>query len=152
MRAAWPAFVLILNVFLWNDVESQLQPTKTKPPAMKNTKPETQRYCLTLDLKDDPELIKEYKHWHQSKNIWPEIPRGIKEVGILDMEIYLFGTRMVMIMETKQNFDFDRQMKKLSQLPRQKEWEAFVGKFQRPLPTAKPGEKWMLMEKVFKLQ
>ncbi len=111
----------------------------------------SKRYCLTLDLKDDPELIRQYKYWHEERNIWPEIPRGIREVGLTEMEIYLRGTRMFMIAETEDDVDFDAAMKTMSALPRQREWEAFVAKFQQPLPDAKPGEKWMLMERVFKL-
>jgi L-rhamnose mutarotase len=114
-------------------------------------RPAFKRYCLTLDLKDDPKLIKEYKYWHQSNHIWPEIPKGIREVGITDMEIYLLGTRLFMIMETTPDFDFDTQMAKLSQLPKQKEWEAFVSKFQKANPGEKSSEKWKLMERIFKL-
>jgi L-rhamnose mutarotase len=109
------------------------------------------RYCLTLDLKEYPELIRQYRYWHESKNIWPEIPRGIREVGFTDMEIYLRGTRMFMIVEANDGVDFNKAMTAMAKLPRQKEWEAFVAQFQRELPGAKPGEKWMLMERVFKL-
>ncbi len=115
------------------------------------TQPGFKRYCLTLDLKDDPKLIEEYKYWHQSNHAWPEIPKGIREVGISDMEIYLLGTRLFMIMETKPDFDFDKQMATLSGLPRQKEWEAFVSKFQKATPGEKSSEKWKLMERIFKL-
>ncbi len=62
------------------------------------------RYCLTLDLKDDPKLIEEYKYWHQSNHIWSEIPQGIREVGITDMEIYLLGTRLFMILEAGRDY------------------------------------------------
>jgi len=110
------------------------------------------RYCFTLDLQDDPELIKEYKYWHENENIWPEIPEGIKEVGILNMEIYLQGTRMFMIMETTPDFDIDKDMKRLGELPRQAEWEKFVWKFQKSIPGAPEGSKWQLMERVYKLQ
>jgi len=114
-------------------------------------RPAFKRYCLTLDLKDDPNLIKEYRYWHESNHIWPEIPKGIREVGITDMEIYLLGTRLFMIMETKPDFDFDKQMAKLSELPRQKEWEAFVSRYQKTSPDAKSSEKWKLMDRIFKL-
>ena len=111
----------------------------------------SKRYCLTLDLKNDAELIRQYKHWHENKNIWPEIPHGIREAGLTEMEIYLRGTRMFMIAETPDNVDFDAAMAKMTTLPRQKEWAAFVAKFQQPLPDAGPGEKWLPMERVFKL-
>jgi len=109
------------------------------------------RYCLTLDLKDDPELIRQYIYWHRPENIWPEIPRGIRESGIDEMDIYLRGTRMFMIVEADASVDFDQAMKKMATLPRQPEWAAFVAKFQQQLPDAKGDEKWMMMEQVFRL-
>jgi L-rhamnose mutarotase len=110
-----------------------------------------QRFCLTLELKDDPGLITEYEHWHKSENIWPEIPAGIKEVGIRSMEIFRFGNRLFMIIEAGSEFDFERDMAKLASLPRQQEWEAFVSKFQKSAPGETSSEKWKLMEKIFKL-
>lgn len=112
------------------------------------------RYVLSLDLKDDPNLIEEYKYWHQTDTMereWPEIPSGIREVGITDMHIYLLNTRLVMIIETKPDFDFEKDMDRLASLPRQKEWEAFVDRFQKSPPGTASGEKWQLMEKIFEL-
>src|SRR5690348_17006550 len=108
------------------------------------------RYCLTLDLKDDPALIAEYRRHHEK--IWPEITRSIKGSGILDMEIYLLGTRMVMIMEVAPHFSFEAKAKSDRQNPKVREWEQLMWKFQKPLPEAKPGEKWLLMERIFKLE
>jgi L-rhamnose mutarotase len=109
------------------------------------------RFCLTLDLKDDPELIREYQHWHEPEHIWPEIPDGIKKAGICNMEIYLLGTRLFMILEADEDFDFRKNMDYLATLPGQKEWEAFVSKFQATLPGAKSAEKWKLMDRIFQL-
>jgi len=86
-----------------------------------------------------------------SEHIWREIPKGIREVGILDMEIYLLDTRLFMILEAGEEFDFERDMAALAELPRQKEWEAFVSKFQKSSPGAKSAEKWRRMERIFKL-
>jgi L-rhamnose mutarotase len=108
------------------------------------------RYCLTLDLKDDPRLIAEYKRYHE--NIWPEITRSIKESGIEDLEIYLLGTRLFMIMEANETFSFEAKGKADRSDPKVQEWEQLMWKFQRPLPQAKPGEKWLLMERIFKLE
>jgi L-rhamnose mutarotase len=107
----------------------------------------TKRYYLALDLKNDSALIAEYKNIHQ--NVWKEILDGIKAVGVLDMEIYLTGNRMFMVVVVPEDFDFDTQMGKLAQMPRQEEWEKFMWKFQEPLPHAKEGQKWMLAEKIF---
>ena len=107
------------------------------------------RYCLTLDLKDDPQLIAEYKKHHEK--IWPEITRSIKDAGIEDLEIYLLGTRMFMIMEVNQNFSFKMKAEADQQNPKVQQWEQLMWSFQQPLPEAKPGEKWLLMDRIFKL-
>jgi len=108
------------------------------------------RYCLTLDLKDDPILVEEYKRNHQ--RIWPEITQSIKDSGIEDMEIYLLGTRMFMIMEVNERFSFEAKALADRGNPKVQEWENLMWKFQKPLLQAKPGEKWLLMEQVFKLE
>ena len=107
------------------------------------------RYCLTLDLKDDPKLIAEYKRHHE--RIWPEVKAGLYDAGILEMEIYLLGTRMFMIMEVNDAFSFAA-MKKADQAnAKVQEWEQLMDTFQQRLPQAQAGEKWLLMEKVFQL-
>ena len=110
----------------------------------------TKRYCLTLDLKDDPKLIAEYKRYHE--RIWPEITKSIKDAGVVDLEIYLLGARMFMVMEVSEQFSFEAKAKADRDNPKVQEWEALMWKFQNPLPNAKPGEKWMLMERIFKLE
>lgn len=110
----------------------------------------SRRYCLTLDLKNDPTLIDAYKRHHQ--NIWPEITKSIRDSGIEDMEIYLLGTRMFMIMEVNEKFSFATKAEADRQNPRVQEWENLMWKFQQALPEAKPGEKWLLMEKIFTLK
>jgi L-rhamnose mutarotase len=110
----------------------------------------TKRYCLTLDLKDDPQLIAEYRRYHET--IWPEITRSIRDSGIEDMEIYLLGTRMFMVMEVNEKFSFAAKANSDAANPKVREWEELMWKFQKPLPNAKPGEKWMRMERVFKLE
>lgn len=108
------------------------------------------RFCLTLDLKNDPKLISEYKQYHEK--IWPEITRSIKDSGIEDMEIYLLGTRMFMVMEVNKSFSFDAKGQADRLNPKVQEWETLMSTFQQLLPQAKPGEKWLLMERVFKLE
>jgi L-rhamnose mutarotase len=109
----------------------------------------SRRYCLTLDLKDDPSLIAEYKRYHE--HIWPEIAASLRESGILDAEIYLLGTRLCMILEVEDHFSFEAKMKADLANDKVREWEALMWNFQQPLPQAKPGEKWLLMERIFKL-
>lgn len=107
------------------------------------------RYCLTLDLKDDPRLIAEYKRYHQ--RIWPEITESLKSAGIHDMEIYLLGTHMFMVMEVDDSFSFEKKAKLDASNPKVQEWEKLMWKFQEALSGAAPGEKWMVMERIFKL-
>jgi len=109
------------------------------------------RFCKTLELKNDPALIAEYKKVHAKKMVWPEITRGMKEVGIVDMEIYLWGTRLFMIMDTLPGFNHEQAMSVLAKKPRQSEWEAFVSRFQKSSSTASADEKWQLMERIYKL-
>lgn len=107
------------------------------------------RYCLTLDLKNDPELITQYEAYH--KDVWPEIKKSITDSGIIAMQIYRFETRLFMIMEVTDDFNFEA--KQLADLNNAKvqEWETLMWKFQQPLAGSAAGEKWKLMNKIFEL-
>ena len=109
------------------------------------------RYCQTMDLKDNPELIAEYVKRHSEAEAWPEIRAGIREVGILEMEIYILGTRLFMIVETPLDFDWETAMARLATLPRQAEWEAYMSIFKQADATATSAEKWQLMDRMFYL-
>lgn len=109
------------------------------------------RYCLALDLVDDPSLISEYEHWHKAENGWPEIRRSISDSGISNMEIYRTGNRLFMVMETEDSFCFEKKATMDNANPKVQEWEQLMWKFQQPLPWARDGEKWMLMNKIFQL-
>lgn len=109
------------------------------------------RFCKALKLENDSQLIEAYKKVHAPGAVWPEITQGMKEVGIIDMEIYLLGTQLFMIMDTVPDFDHNKAMKKLATKPRQTEWEAFVSQFQKTSAEASADEKWQLMERIYKL-
>lgn len=108
-----------------------------------------QKYCFTLDLIDDLQLIGEYKTYHQ--NVWPEIRQSITDAGITSMEIYLLGNRLFMLMETDTSFSFDKKAEADAANPKVQEWESLMWKYQQALPQAKPGEKWLLMDQIFHL-
>jgi len=118
---------------------------------VKNFGIKTKRYCQTLDLKENPELIQEYKRLHSEEYSWKEIREGIRKVGILEMEIYIIGSRLFMIVETPEDFDWDKSMAELATLPRQAEWEDCVAKFQQCAPGTTSSEKWRLMDRMFYL-
>ena len=109
------------------------------------------RYCQTLDLRDSPELITEYRKRHSQQEIWTEILEDIREVGILEMEIYILATRLFMIVETPLDFDWDSAMERLNTLPRQQEWEAYMSIFQQATPGMSSAEKWKPLERMFHL-
>lgn len=109
------------------------------------------RYCQTLSLKNNPELITEYRKIHSRENAWPEIRKGIRSVGILEMEIYISGSLLFMIVDTPLDFDWDSAMERLSHLPRQAEWEDCVARFQECAPGSTSSQKWKLMERMFYL-
>lgn len=107
------------------------------------------RYCQTLELYDDPELIAAYVEEH--RHVWKEVKEGIRQVGILDMQIYIRGNRLFMIVDTVDDFDWVKDNERLAGLPRQREWEEHVAKFQKVLPGQASHEKWQLMEPIFHL-
>lgn len=111
----------------------------------------TKHYCQTLDLKDDRSLIEEYVFWHSRAAHWPEIRDGIRSVGILEMEIFLFETRLFMIVQTPLDFEWETAFQQLAILPRQAEWEEFMSVFQRTDSCAGSSEKWQLMDRIFNL-
>jgi len=109
------------------------------------------RYCKCMELEDDPTLIEQYKELHAMGAAWPEVTAGMKEVGIVDMEIYISGTTLFMIMDTQVDFDHEQAMARLSTLPRQAEWEALVSEFQKTRSDASAKNKWRLVERIYKM-
>jgi len=107
------------------------------------------RYCFTLDLKDDKKLIETYKQYHRS--VWPEVKDSIKDAGIENMEIYLISNRLFMIMEVNDDFTFEAKNKADLANSRVQEWEKLMWNFQQALPFAKAGEKWVMMDQIFEL-
>lgn len=107
------------------------------------------RYCQTLKLCDNKELIAQYVEEH--KHVWPEIEAGIREVGLLDMQIYILDNTLFMIVDTIDDFDWEKDNARLATLPRQAEWEAYMSRFQQADENATSAEKWQLMERIFKL-
>ena len=119
--------------------------------ASKQFNQPTKRYIQFLELKNNPELIEKYKRLHSEKDHWKVIRDGIKEVGILEMEIYILGNRLVMIIDAPLDFDFDSAMSKLATLPIQQEWEETVAEFQKCSSSATSAEKWQMAERMFYL-
>jgi len=105
------------------------------------------RFCLALDLKDDQKLIKEYEEYHQ--NVWPEVKKSLKDSGIIEMQIWRLSNRLFMIIETQDDFSFERKAQMDASNPKVQEWEQLMSKFQSTFSFAKPGEKWLLMDKIF---
>ena len=112
----------------------------------------SQKICFTCDLVDNPELIEEYKHYHAKGNAWPEITKSIKDSGIIDMEIYILANRMFMIMEVDETFSPERKQKMDATNTKVQEWENLMWKFQQAPPGTKEVEKWLPMERIFKLE
>lgn len=110
------------------------------------------RTCLALDLKNDPDLIAQYEQHHERQHAWPEIMAGIREGGVLDMQIYRIGNHLFMIVETPDGLPVAEAFQRIGELPRQAEWARFIGQFQQRLPEALPGEHWAEMKPVFLLK
>ncbi len=118
----------------------------------KNIPALTKRFCKTMSLRNDAALIEAYKRAHAQGVAWPEITQGMKEVGILDMEIYLLGTKLFMIMDTVADFDHDKAMSELAKKPRQSEWEAQMSQFQDSSAEATADQKWQIMKRIYKME
>jgi len=116
-----------------------------------NKQTQFKRFCKTMKLRNDAPLIKAYKKAHAKGAAWPEITQGMKEVGILDMEIYLLETTLFMIMDTVPDFDHEKAMAELARKPRQSEWEAHMSQFQDSSAEATADQKWQLMERIYKM-
>ena len=116
---------------------------------MSQARPVSRPLLSRVEKTDDLQLIAEYKKYHE--RIWPEITQSITQAGIEDLEIYLLGTRMFMIMEVNDRFSFEAKRAADRKNPKVQEWEQLMWKFQLPLPWAKEGEKWVLMNKIFEL-
>jgi len=112
----------------------------------------TRKIYLTCDLKDNPELIAEYREYHAPGNGWPEITMSIKDAGIVDMQIFAFGNRMFMIMEVDDTFDPTKKAQMDADNAKVQEWEKLMWKYQQEVPGAKPGEKWVELEQIFQLE
>ena len=124
---------------------------ETKGYSSKQYTQPTKRYVQTMDLNDDTELIRRYREAHDKEHFWREIGEGIKQVGILEMEIYILNNRLVMIVDTPADFDWDKAMAKLATLPHQAEWEQYVSAFQQCAANATSDEKWNMMKRMFYL-
>ena len=135
---------------LWLQDASREKPM-TNGYKVKAYQQPVKRYCQTMDLKDDPRLIAEYRRRHSEPEAWKEILDGIRSVGILEMEIYIRGNRLFMIVETPLDFDWDTAMQRLATLPRQQEWEDYMAMFQQCREGATSDEKWQMMERMFYL-
>jgi L-rhamnose mutarotase len=107
------------------------------------------RYCLALDLKDDERLIAEYEAHH--RQVWPEIRKSILDAGIESLDIYRVSNRLFMIMEVGEGFSFEKKGEMDASNPLVGEWEKLMWKYQQALPGARPGEKWLLMDRIFSL-
>jgi len=108
------------------------------------------KHCLALDLKDDDALIAKYEEYHN--NVWPEVLESLSNSGINYMEIYRVGNRLFMIIEVDDNFSFDKKARMDADNDRVQDWEVLMWNYQQALPFAKPGEKWLPMDKIFEFK
>jgi L-rhamnose mutarotase len=107
----------------------------------------SKRYCLALDLKNDPRLIQEYEQHH--KAVWPEIIQSIRGSGINNMEIYRVENRLFMIMEVNDSFSFDKKRQSDESNPKVQDWENLMWNYQQAISGT---GKWILMNKIFDLK
>jgi L-rhamnose mutarotase len=111
----------------------------------------TQRICFALDLNDDPLKIAEYIHWHKPENARPAITESIRSSGIENMEIYLTGNRLLMVVDVNERFNLEEKAAADKANPDVKVWEELMNNYQQPLAWAAAGEKWVKMDLIYSL-
>jgi L-rhamnose mutarotase len=109
------------------------------------------RHVLTLDLRDDPDAVAAYRRQHAEA--WPEVVSSLRAAGVREMDIYLLGRRLVMILDLPDELDvptvFARHLESAD--PRVAEWERLMKSLQQRAPDAPDREWWAPMEPVFRL-
>ncbi len=123
----------------------------TKGYIQKDHGKRIKRYVQSMELKDNEELIRRYCEAHDELHMRPEVLAGMREVGILEMELYRLGTQVIMIVDAPEDFDWGTAMAKLAQLPGQDDWEAYVAQFQQCNPTNTSDQKWKMMDRIFRI-
>jgi L-rhamnose mutarotase len=109
------------------------------------------RYVYALDLVEAPSKIAEYDAWHRADRISPALVASLKRSGLADLELFRTGNRLVLIIDAPEDFSPDSKATSDASDPEVQAWEALMWRYQRALPWAKPGEKWVLMDSIFSL-
>lgn len=109
------------------------------------------RHVLVLDLQDDPVAVAAYRHWHRPGGPPEDVTRAIRANGVAALEIWHVGDRLVMLMETTPHFDPVAKAARDAADPAVQAWETLMDRFQRRLPFAAEGEKWVEAERIYAL-
>jgi len=109
-----------------------------------------QRHCLILDLKDDPELIATYVAWHRPGGPPRVVTDSIRACGIEEMEIFISGNRLVMIMDVLPHFDPAAKAARDAQDPEVQAWEKLMATYQQPVAWAGT-QKWLAAKSIYRL-
>ena len=110
---------------------------------------------LLLDIASDPTLIAQYIDYHSPGNVPRPILDSIRYPGsgILNMRIFHFADRLVMIMDVQDDFSFEHKAASDASNPDVDKWEKLMEQFQREIkdPQGKQTAKWKRAELCFDL-
>ena len=130
-------------------LESYIANVSVKVTAV--TPERLRRFCFALDLDENPELIERYKWWHRPGGPPAAVNRSLRAADIRELEIWLCGSRLFMVLEAGPNYDPAAKAARDAQDPDVLAWEQLMWEFQKPLSGARPGEKWVAAERIYAL-
>jgi L-rhamnose mutarotase len=106
----------------------------------------SRRLCFALDFVADAALIAEYERHHAPGMVWPEVMEDLSARGVEEMEIWRVEDRGFMIAQVSDDYPRPRAEAVQEVIDC---WEALMWQFQKALPTAQAGEKWLEMKRLF---
>ncbi len=105
---------------------------------------------MTVDLKDDPKIIDEYKTHHSPQGVWPEVTNAAQVSGYESIQIYNFDNRLVMVLRYPENADKAKiDSLYASSSEKMSEWATIMNCYMSTIKGAPEGSLWVAMQPIY---